>query len=171
MNIAYALRDTPSHRRLQRNQCADILSVEVSFREPVHAITLVRLNDNGYALRTYSLIDLIAEKFRALLQQESRNRNRRQDIYDLAYLIQELPPSRGERKEIFAALLEKAEARGITPTIESLSAPAVRKRAAEEWHTLALEISELPDFGPTFDRVERFYRSLPWTGRTGESLP
>jgi len=38
-----------------------ILDVDISFREPVNAIQLVRLGESGETFRAYSLIDLIAE--------------------------------------------------------------------------------------------------------------
>jgi hypothetical protein len=36
------------------------------------------------------------------------------------------------------------------------------QRAKEEWHTLEVEIGEIPDFDECFERVNTFYVSLPW---------
>jgi len=52
----------------------------------VSAIELVRL-ESRTRLHTYSLVDLVSEKLRAILQQASRNRTRRQDVYDIDFLV------------------------------------------------------------------------------------
>jgi predicted nucleotidyltransferase component of viral defense system len=113
-------------------------------------------------VRAYSLLDLIAEKLRALLQQPKRNRNRRQDIYDIACLLKQFPLDSDERAQLLALLHEKCRARDIEPTREALSHHEVRDRAAKDWNTLGLELEDLPDFDSCFEIVDRFYRSLPW---------
>lgn len=163
IKIAFAERGTRSHQQLQAGQCPTVLKMEVSFREPVHAVQLVRLGpDSPGGVRAYSLVDVMAEKLRALLQQDIRNRKRRQDIYDLDFLLRALPPTPEDEKDIHKALLVKARARGIEPRPDSLSDPGVRSRAEAEWHTLELEVGELPDFDDAYAAVEAFYRSLPW---------
>lgn len=163
MRIAYATRGTNAHKKLEEGLCPTVLKIDISFREPVHAIQFVRFDAGMPAgMRAYSLEDIIAEKLRALLQQGVRNRNRRQDIYDIDYLVRELSPSSADKRQILSALLTKARARNIEPGPESLADPDIRRRAGAEWHTLALEIGDLPDFADAFDRVETFYRGLPW---------
>jgi predicted nucleotidyltransferase component of viral defense system len=167
MTIAHAERGTNAHEQLKQGLCPSVLKMEISFREPVHAVRLVHFGSGAPAgVRTYSLEDIIAEKLRALLQQDTRHRYRRQDIYDIDFLIRELPPGPAEKRDILDALLTKARARHIEPGPESLADPEVRRRAEADWHTLELELGDLPAFGDTFDRVEAFYRDLPW----GEAL-
>lgn len=163
VTVAYARRDTAAHERLERGQCPTVLNVEISFREPVHAVEFVRLGpDNPVPLRAYSLTDLVAEKLRALLQQERRQRNRRQDVYDIDFLVERVPLKSEDQHAILDALIDKAQARDIRPGPASMDAPEVRRRAAAEWDTLALEVADLPDFEAAFERVLTFYRSLPW---------
>jgi predicted nucleotidyltransferase component of viral defense system len=163
VTIGYAERETALHKWLLAGQCQRVLKMEVSFREPVHAVHFVRLDPTRPAgVHAYSLIDLIAEKLRALLQQDIRNRNRRQDIYDLHFLICSWPPTQQDTKDIRDALVTKCRARGIDPNIDSFSDPAVRARAKADWHTLDLEIGDLPDFDHAFSVVQEFYRRLPW---------
>lgn len=163
MTIAFAERDTRPHRQLREGRCPTVLKMEVSFHEPVHAIEFVRLGPDAPAgLRVYSFVDVIAEKLRTLLQQEIRGRNRRQDIYDIDFLVRSLPPTPGDTQDILDAFLVKARARGIEPGPDSLSGPGVRRRARAEWHTLELEVGDLPDFDETYTCVEEFYRTLPW---------
>lgn len=162
MSIAYAKRGTKVEERLMRGQGPHVIDIEVSFNEPVHALQVVRLGAQGRLISAYGLTDLIAEKFRALLQQVPRNRYRRQDVYDIAHLIKRFALDADELDSILMGLLEKSAARGITPTIESMSDPNVKERARSEWNTLRQEIGEVPDFDECFAKVEALYRALPW---------
>lgn len=163
MTIARAERGTHAHEQLEQGFCPTVLKMEISFREPVHAVQFVRFGEGApTGIRAYSLEDIIAEKLRALLQQNTRHRYRRQDVYDVDFLIRELPPSPAEERDILTALLTKARARYIEPGPESLADPEVRRRAEADWHTLELELGDLPAFGEAFDHVEAFYRGLPW---------
>ncbi|CAA7627150.1 nucleotidyl transferase AbiEii/AbiGii toxin family protein [Magnetospirillum sp. UT-4] len=167
MRIGYARRGSPQEAHLQRGQCADAVQVDISFNEPVFSAQVLRLVPDGTTVMAYSLIDMIAEKMRALLQQEVRNggrrdRGRRQDVYDIALLVEALPEDASLRAGILEALRRKCRARSIEPTPASMSAQEVKERARREWASLALEIGELPDFDDRFRIVEAFYRSLPW---------
>jgi len=162
VTVAYAERDSRDHQHLERGNCSDVLQVDVSYREPVHAVELLRLNPDS-SISAYSTTDVIAEKFRALLQQVSRGYpRRRQDVYDIAFLIRHTLPNDAEKAEILDALLEKARSRDIEPQPDSLCDPDVRKRAAEDWDSLELEIADLPPFDQEYELVEQLYRSLPW---------
>lgn len=162
LGIAFARRDDPSPRFLQKESSPNAVIVEVSFNEPVHAVELVRLNPDGPTIAAYGITDLIAEKLRALLQQVSRNRYRRQDVYDLAHLADRFSPDTNERATILRTLRDKCAARGIVPTAASLDDAALVERAQSEWHTLEQEIGELPDFDACLEKTRRLYRSLPW---------
>lgn len=162
LGIAFARRDDPSARFLQKENSPNAVIVEVSFNEPVHAVELVRLNPDGPTVAAYGITDLIAEKFRALLQQVSRNRYRRQDVYDLAHLADRFSPDATECVAILRTLRDKCAARGIVPTAASLDDAALVERARSEWHTLEQEVGELPDFDACLEKTRRLYRSLPW---------
>jgi predicted nucleotidyltransferase component of viral defense system len=167
VTIAYTRRGR-GERRLMSGQAPDVIDIEVSFNEPVHDIEVIRLGVDGPAFTAYAMTDLIAEKFRALLQQIVRNQHRqqkiyrRQDVYDIAHLVTRFPPDEGERATILESFNEKCTARGITPTTNSLSDPRIAERARAEWNSLRQEIGDLPDFDLCFAKVEALYRSLPW---------
>ncbi len=163
LRIGYARRGAAQEAKFRAGRSPTILDVDISFREPVNAIQLVRLGDSGVSFRAYSLIDLIAEKLRALLQQEARNRNRRQDIYDIASLLACFTLDDEEKQTLLDTLCEKSRARAIEPDSEALSRTEIMERARKEWDTLAIEIGELPDFDECFATVDGFYRSLPWS--------
>lgn len=162
LRVGYAKRGSPQERSFRRGQATDVLEVDIAFREPVDAIQVVSLGTAGVKVRAYSLLDLIAEKLRALLQQPIRNRNRRQDVYDIASLLRQFSLGVSEREHLLALLFEKCRARGLELDRNSLGDPDVRNRAARDWDTLGLELEELPKFDDCFEIVDGFYRSLPW---------
>jgi|TARA_R110001583_G_scaffold17679_1_gene71165 predicted nucleotidyltransferase component of viral defense system len=163
IKVGYALRGTPQEKRFLAGKSVDVLSVDISFNEPIGAIQLIRLNaDTDASINAYSLNDIISEKIRALLQQVIRNRNRRQDVYDLDLLISRFEFSDQEKVELLSVLLAKCHARGIVPDRLSLENPEISERARAEWRSLALEIGQLPDFDDCFLKIDSFYKSLPW---------
>jgi len=162
LKIGYARRGSRQEANFHKGNAPDVLEVDISFREPVGAIQLVQFDGSGRTVRAYSLFDLMAEKIRALLQQEVRNRYRRQDIYDLDALLSRFALDNDEKKRLLALLVEKCSARKIKPDENSLSQPEIIRRAKAEWESLGLEIEEVPNFEECFSRVDSFYRSLPW---------
>jgi predicted nucleotidyltransferase component of viral defense system len=164
ITVGYAYKGTPQHRRLLSLRSPDIVSIDYSLNEVTPNIEDLKLNlEDG--ILTYSLIDLIAEKYRSLLQQVSRNRNRRQDVYDLNLLIERLVDIDSfERINILNSLIIKSKAREINPDINSFENPELKSRAQQDYQTLEDEIEgELPDFNELFQKVADFYRSLPWS--------
>ncbi len=165
LHVGYAHRGSPQEKHFAQGRSPHVLEIDISFREPVNAIQILELGTAGATVSAYSLNDLIAEKLRALLQQEKRKRNRRQDIYDIASLLTKFTLDDAEKEQLLALLREKCAARALncpTPEPHSLSESEVKERARKEWETLAIEIGELPDFEECFAMVDAFYRSLPW---------
>lgn len=165
LKVAYARRDSPQAHRLAEGQCPTVLDVDISFNEFVDGIQIIRLGAEGADIPAYSLIDLMAEKLRSMLQQIVRNRYRRQDVYDLALLIEQLTFDDHEKAHLLDTFLKKSHSRDISPNQNSISDPEVIRRARSEWDTLDLELPVLPDFDERFEIVDRFYRSLPWEKR------
>lgn len=153
LKIAYARRGSPQERNLNQGRCSEVLNLDISFNEPIGVVQVFTLEDGGNCLRAYSLFDLIAEKIRALLQQPIRNRNRRQDVYDLTLLIKAFPLDAEEKNELQKLLLIKCKARDIEPDKESLSSLEIKKRAQKNWETLELELKEVPQFEGCFKAV------------------
>lgn len=162
MKVGCARRGSHQEGRLEAGESAHAIKVDINFNEPVHMVKIVQLGEDGPELATYSFADLVAEKLRSLLQQPIRNRNRRQDIFDLARLLEHHSPGPNSQHQILEAFLKKSRSRGIKPGPDSLSDPEIKERAQADWETLELEIDDLPDFDTCFARVETFYRNLPW---------
>jgi len=165
MTVGYAYKGTPQHKRLLSSRSPDIVSIDYSLNEATPNIEGLKLNlEDG--ILTYSFIDLIAEKYRSLLQQIPRNRTRRQDVYDLNLLIERLGDIDSfERSKILNSLIIKSKAREIEPDINSFENPELKSRAQKDYPTLKQELpsGELPDFNELFQKVADFYRSLPWS--------
>ncbi len=162
--IGYAQKGSPGHRRLLAGKASTVIRIDYSLNEPVEETELFELDD-GNAIRTYSLVEMVAEKFRALLQQEARNRIRRQDIYDLHYVLSRHPLCRDPQTQvrILNRLVEKSRIRDLPVDPRAMSNPDIRRRSEQEYQGLAAEIEgELPPFDEVYAIVEGFYCSLPW---------
>jgi hypothetical protein len=163
IRIAYARRGEPGEQRLASRNASTVVTIEVSFNEPIGSSEMIQLSTGGSTVPAYSITDLVAEKFRALLQQVPRKRNRRQDVYDIAHLAERFPLDADERAITLATLKTKCQARGIAPMSNSLDDDELIARARAEWETLEQEIGDLPDFDRCFGLVRDLYRNLPWT--------
>jgi hypothetical protein len=162
MTVAYARRTDPGYAHFQKGQCATVIDLEISFREPIFAPTRLVLGSSGTKIDAYSMHEVVAEKLRAFMQQEIRNRSRRQDIYDLAHLIDRFSFDLAERATLLDILRKKCAARGIDPTVERIDDPKLIARARSEWNSMKLETGDLPEFDACHAVVRAFYRSLPW---------
>ncbi len=161
MKIGFAKRNSNQHKAMLARKATNILEVDISFNELLQQTQILELT-GGQELLAYSLVDLIAEKYRAMLQQVERNRNRRQDVYDLKLLIDRDEIDEEIRKQILESFLIKSRSRHIEPARNSLISEEIKKRSAAEWDTMELEIGELPDFEESYQQVAKFYQSLPW---------
>lgn len=163
MRIGYAAKGSGAHRRMRRGQAPETLIIDYNFRESVPEQEWVEVGPDS-TIRVYGLTTLIAEKYRAMLQQARRNRTRRQDVYDLNFLLESCGVlERGARCRILKILLAKCQDRDFMPQADSMADAEVRRRAEAEYETLDAEVEgDLPSFGASFARVRRFYERLPW---------
>lgn len=161
MKVAFAKRGTAQEKTLEEGKVPAKIDIDISFNEPLSQMQVMELT-GGAELLAYSLPELMAEKFRAMLQQKVRNRNRRQDVYDLNRLIEGNEFSEPVRAAILEAFMEKCLTREIEPDAHSLDDPEIRKRSETDWDTMELEIGALPDFEDCYECVSAFYRALPW---------
>lgn len=161
LKIGHAYKGSPKHKRLQKLQSPSVVSIDFSMNEKILGVESLKIGSSG-AINAYTFADLVAEKFRSLLQQESRDRYRRQDVFDLSkFSILEV--SDDERRSILRSLIEKSQARGIEPLPDSLDNAELKRRAQADYDTLDDEIDEpLPEFEATYEMVRSFYQSLPW---------
>jgi predicted nucleotidyltransferase component of viral defense system len=150
-------------RRLIAKQSPQVVEIDFSYNEAVLDIEMLRLSDLD-ELHVYSLVNLMAEKYRSLLQQPIRKRNRYQDVYDLYFLIEKAPlTDHGEHIDLLECIQTTCTTKGIEATPNSLRDPAVQNMAADGYRTLANDIQDnLPEFDLAYSKVLEFYEKLPW---------
>jgi predicted nucleotidyltransferase component of viral defense system len=166
IRVGYAYKGTSKHKKLLTNTSPDVLQIDYSFNEENTEIEILEIEDDK-TIKAYSLVDLVAEKYRALLQQKIRDRIRRQDAYDLYWLLDNNFLDGIDKSKILASLLIKSESRNLKVNIDSMDDAETRRRSELEYQTLSQEIEgELPEFKDVFDSVREFYRSLPWEQTT-----
>ncbi|HWX66556.1 MAG TPA: nucleotidyl transferase AbiEii/AbiGii toxin family protein [Rhodanobacter sp.] len=165
VTIGYARRGTPAHKRLLGQGSINThIQMDYSFDERVPTEDLYQVDSQGQ-LQVYALSTLIAEKYRALLQQVMRRRARRQDVFDLHFLLTSLDVTAGGfRKEVLDVLRIKADDRGVACDRESFRNPELISRARRDYPTLRDELDEaaLPEFDVAFNCVQGYYEALPW---------
>ena len=110
--IAYALPDQPRPRQrlAQGEVTSQGIDLDLSINEPIGAATLVEMSP-GVNLRVATIEDIVAEKLRALLQQPIRDRQRRQDLLDIAVILRE--NAAFDRRLVADFLIAKAAARDV----------------------------------------------------------
>jgi len=119
MKIAFAERGARQEKALEEGKVPGVIDVDISFNETLRQIQVLELT-GGQELQAYSLVDLMAEKYRAMLQQKERNRNRRQDVYDLNRLIADGEFDSAFKAQLLDVYIEKCRSRHLEPTYKSL---------------------------------------------------
>ncbi|MXV73339.1 nucleotidyl transferase AbiEii/AbiGii toxin family protein [Candidatus Poribacteria bacterium] len=138
------------------------VSIDLSFNEPYpQHIDILGIGE-GIEVPAYSLVEIIAEKYRALLQQVTRRRGRRQDVYDIDFLLHSNVFDSELLSSIHTSLINKCHSREIFPEITSLDNPKVRDQARQQWDTIELETGFLSEFDHCFENVRQFYKKLAW---------
>ena len=165
IRVGYAARgDQRAHRMLLLNRSPHVVKVDFSLNEPLGNTEFFEIQD-GQSIQIYSLHDLVAEKYRAILQQEVRNRIRRQDTYDIYQLLigDNAEFLEDKKSEVLKSLEQKAEARNLPIKKDSMQQPEIISRSREDYESLEHEIEgPLPDFDTAYDLVKSYYESLPW---------
>ncbi len=164
IKIGYAYKhDKRSHKKLLKRNSSKVVEIDYSFNEESYNVENISLK-NGGTLFAYGFADLIAEKYRAILQQRERKRARRQDVYDLYYLFNHCSPQEiPDKRQILDSLVKKATARNITVDRYSMRDPEIISRSRYEYDNLADEIvGDLPEFEKAYHCIQSFYENLPW---------
>lgn len=163
INIGYAYKGTSDHKHLLRNNCTNILKLDYSYNEINQDIEVLELVE-GTNIQAYSLSDFVAEKYRAIIQQKMRNRFRRQDAFDIYWLITNGHLKNDDIKtKILRSLKVKADSKGVQVNQHILRDQDIIRRSHAEYETMAQEIEvDLPPFKDVYKMVQDYYESLPW---------
>lgn len=163
IKIGYAVAgNARAMSRLNGGQSPQTLSLDYSFNEEIHDIECV--GDESLQVEAYGEFTLIAEKLRAYLQQEERDRERGRDIYDLWWVLKDRAFTDAERVRLLAVVRSKATSRGIDIDRDSLMRPELIQRAEQSFKSLCHQVETLPEFTAVFAVVKDFWALLPWEG-------
>lgn len=170
MKIAYCERRNVSHMtRLDKGDAPMVISIDFSFNEKTYNLDFLNLSeedgDEDENIKAYSLIDLLAEKYRSILQQKIRERNREQDIYDVHYLLKKYPNlNKDDKYNVLDCLFKKSEGRGLDELLnkDGIRDDEIVRRSKERYSDLTPTVKSLPSFESAYNLVADFYESLPW---------
>lgn len=171
ISIGHAYKGSPKHKKLMSGQSSTVVTIDYSINEQVPNLENLIVSESTNLI-AYTLLDIIAEKYRALLQQKSRRRARRQDVFDLNILLQSPTVySETDKHTILSSLKLKSESRDIFPKREDIRSAELIERAKSEYLTLEQEVSaKLPDFDSSYETIAKFYEELPWDEYEYEKL-
>lgn len=169
LKVGYAEKsNTNSMKRLASGQSSRVVQIDYSFNELVGDVGLMDLGGDEH-LQTYGLFTLIAEKYRALIQQGSgpgqrvRGSARGQDIFDLQAILTQTKPSVEAQDYLVQLLIEKALSREVVVSRLSMRNEEIYTKSKVRYDALRDEIDgELPNFDESFFFVREFYENLPW---------
>jgi predicted nucleotidyltransferase component of viral defense system len=163
LKIAYASKGSKSHKRLLEGNCPTVLGIDYSYNEISQEIDHFEFQ-KGRKIQAYSISDLVGEKYRAIIQQKPRNRYRRQDAFDIYWLLKNGDLEGSELKKlVHTSLIIKAKSRNLEIDKNSLNDEEIIRRSRTDYKNLAQEIEgELPPFDEVFQIVKDYYISLPW---------
>jgi predicted nucleotidyltransferase component of viral defense system len=135
VRVGYALPDEQRLQlRMRHGQTSPhIVRVEISQNEPICAATIAAV-DATHTVRVCTLEDIVAEKLRALLQQPIRNRERKQDLLDIAVTLRHRPNL--DRAAVSNYLLEKAAARNVPVSRVAFRNPEIERRARVDYEAM-----------------------------------
>jgi predicted nucleotidyltransferase component of viral defense system len=147
VKIGYALPDdTKNKRRLESGAPSlTVVPIDISINEPICGDEQIKLPGTNIGLRVSTLEDMMAEKLRSWLQQEIRDRNRPQDLLDIAHILEHGPQV--DIALVSQYLKEKAGARDVHVSKEDLKSAKPADRARVEYDE-QLESTVHGDFIP-----------------------
>lgn len=163
LGLGYAYKGTAGHWRLLKGESPTVIMIDYSFNEINLQIDTIELVEGGQ-IQVYSLPDLVGEKYRAMIQQKSRNRMRRQDAFDIYWLLKSgYLEDQALKILIHRSLIIKSRSRKLAANKDSLADEDIIERSKAEYATLADEIEiELPPFEEVYEAVRNYYEALPW---------
>lgn len=110
----------------------------------------------GVAVRTYSFVELLAEKTRALFE-----RTRPRDLYDVAYILDNLEEQL-DSELVRATFAQKCRLKGFEPptAAEIVARVHASEELAADWNDMLSH--QLPYTAPVEGAMDRLARSLAW---------
>jgi len=159
ISIGYALPDDESSRKkIERgDSVALVVPLEISINEIVCEMTTIDLK-GIHSLKVSTPEDIVAEKLRALLQQQIRKRSRCQDMLDIAVILRNRELNRAAVADY---LQRKAAARDVQVSLAAFRHEELRNRAQIGYDELEGKTRELfIPFEEAYQQVMSFVATL-----------
>ena len=163
-SIGYASYGKASElKKLRNNNSPRVLHLDCSINEEITEYTYINI-DEDITLKAYSLHDLIAEKYRAIIQQKTRHPSgyfyRKQDIYDIYKLLTE-NSIYIDKSKVLHSLIQKSHAREIDIYYGLLEEKIIVERSRKGYEEQAQEVADnLPPFDTAYKAINDFFNSL-----------
>ena len=162
ISVAYQFPGDRYFESMETRNLSDTVPVEISLNDIVCGISELSPVTNGRnTIKVCSLEDILAEKLRSILQQKVRNRNRSQDVYDIAVFARSHADSINWQS-VYSYFAIKCQARGVIAERKEFDM-VIRDMAAlnydEEIHRQAR--SAFISFDDAWHEVERVVEGLP----------
>ena len=160
--VAYALQDQPRLLTMIRSSqsVSPIIDLDISLNEVICASEDVSVSGT-HPLRTCTIEDILAEKLRALLQQTIRNRNRAQDLLDIAVCLQESPIGVIDPERVGRFLLQKAAARDVPVSVAAFRDANLISRTRQDYDSLrATARTFFIPFNDALEQLHTFVETL-----------
>ena len=164
LRVAYALRgEFELTMRLETGRglptgSPNFVDIEIATGECVCETVLVGV-DGLFDLQVCSLEDIMAEKLRSLLQQVTRKTERRQDILDLAVILQS-DSLHFDVLKVSTFLRQKAPLRGVNAIKSEFRRPEVKKQASIGYGAMVGSAKIFVPFEDAFASVLSLVESL-----------
>lgn len=156
LKIAYQMRGDRYYENFDiHNSIPLTIVVEISFGDVMCETREVTLPSTRYTLAMCTLEDIIAEKLRALLQQIVRNRNRCQDVYDIAYYYGK-SSVKLDYEKIARFFIEKGAVRIEEQNLhvaKSAFNDEVREKARQGYESLQIPVADRIEFDKAWEDV------------------
>ncbi|OGH01939.1 MAG: hypothetical protein A2600_09765 [Candidatus Lambdaproteobacteria bacterium RIFOXYD1_FULL_56_27] len=159
ITIGYARNDDQKQlARLKQRSGTQTVNIDFSFNEWI--VDPIELSINGTDIPAYCKENMVAEKFRAILQQIEKNKYRSNDVFDLARLVSK-PMDQGKVVQI---LKETCKRRKVNVSPDSFKNPEYRKAASKGYEQIGIQIGDetLPNFDASWASIRAFFEKLPW---------
>jgi len=151
-------------RKLEESSASDTISIDYSLNEYTAETSKIDINlEDETTIQAYSLVEMVAEKYRSCLEQKVRNRKRYQDIYDLFFLIgkyrEQITDSLEEIRQI---LVDKSVGKGLEELLNSdaFLDPEIKERSADGYDDLKYDVKDLPEFEHAYQVVSDVYAKI-----------
>lgn len=154
-----------AYKRLRNKQSSTVVKIDYSLNEKSYDTEDITISENGECLVAYSVIDILAEKYRSIIQQIVRKRSRRQDVYDIWHLLENYTFSTSDLSKILENFEKKSSERVPAEYItkDALQRKEIISASEYDYSLLIDEVEgDFPEFKDAYRKVRVFFESLPW---------